>query len=242
MPPTADQILFAHVVDRPEDQIDLGVAALMVGEWEYQGLDVAHYVTVIDQFANRVRSAVKPAPNEAFADIRALNDVLFDKLGFRGNDDDYYDPKNSFLNEVIDRRVGIPITLSVLYIEVARRIGTHLSGIAFPGHFLVRCDRGDEILIIDPFHMGLTLDEEELLRRLRRVTGKDAEIEGGMLQPASKRAILLRMLSNLAGIFQRDGDLGRSLAVLERMRILDRDDAQIERRLVSLRRRAGELN
>ena len=115
---------------------------------------------------------------------------MFDKLGFRGNEDDYYDPRNSFLNEVIDRRVGIPISLSVVYVEVARRLDLDVKGVAFPGHFLVRYDDGaGESLIIDPFHMGLTLDVEDLSARLDGTSGIDAELSPEMLTAASKKQI-----------------------------------------------------
>lgn len=242
MVPTAGQVLFAHVVDRPDDEIDLDVASLLIGEWEYEELDVAHYLSVLDRFAGQVETELATAADEPFADLGAINRVLFDALGFRGNRDEYYDPKNSFLNEVIDRRVGIPITLSVLYMEVGRRVGLDLMGISFPGHFLIRCDRDDDIVILDPFHLGMTLDEADLTERLQSVMGAKAELDPEMLQPAPKRLILRRMLANLASIYRKEGDVLRSIAVLERLQILDPDDAKVAKQLDQLRKRAGELN
>ncbi len=242
MDPTADQVLFAHVVDRPEDEIDLAVAALLIGEWEYDELDVAHYVALIDGFADQVKSALDNQPPGRFVGIRTLNRVLFEKLGFRGNEDEYYDPRNSFLNEVIDRRVGIPITLSVLYMEVGRRVDLDIAGVAFPGHFLVRYEEDGDTLIIDPYHMGLTLDGEDLQQRLEHVAGAGAQLSDELLDPASKREILTRMLSNLTGIYRRDGDVARSIAVLERMQVLQPDDPRVAKELSTLRRRASELN
>jgi regulator of sirC expression with transglutaminase-like and TPR domain len=238
----ADQVMFAHVVDRPDDEVQLDVAALMIGEWEYKGLDVAHYLAQLDSFAERVKQARLEAGETRYAGIRALNRVLFEKLGFRGNEDDYYDPRNSFLNEVIDRRVGIPITLSVLYMEVGRRVGLNIVGVSFPGHFLVRYDDTPGPLLIDPFHMGLTLDSRDLRRLLEKVSGTTAEPSPEMLRPAAKKEILSRMLTNLAAVYRRDGDVMRSIEVLERLQILQPDDHKVKRELEVLRRRASELN
>jgi len=241
--PTPDQVLFAHVVDRPEDEVQLDVAALMVGEWEYEGLDVSHYLALLDGFAEQVTKTLESQEKTRHAGIRALNKVLFDKLGFRGDEDDYYDPRNSFLNEVIDRRVGNPISLSVIYLEVARRLGLDIVGVAFPGHFLVRYDDDDgESLIIDPFHMGLTLDAEDLQARLDGAGGIDTELTPDLLAPASKKQVLTRMLANLANIYRRDGDVYRSIHCLERLKILTPDDYKIEAELGRLRRRESELN
>ncbi len=243
MEPTPDQVLFAHVVDRPEDAIKLDVAALMVGEWEYEGLDVSHYVALLDGFAEQVTKTLESQEKTHHGEIRALNKVLFDKLGFRGNEDDYYDPRNSFLNEVIDRRVGIPISLCVIYIEVARRLDLDVVGVAFPGHFLVRHDDGKgDSLIIDPFHMGLTLDTEDLQARLESASGSDIQFTPELLMPASKKQILMRMLVNLSSIYRRDGDVHRSIHVLERLRILAPDDTKLQAELSRLRRRESELN
>jgi len=238
----ADQVLFAHVVDRPDDEIQLDVAALLVGEWAYPGLDVAHYLALLDRFAEQVvktRDNLEPAP---FYSIRALNQVMFERLGFRGNDDEYYDPRNSFLNEVLDRRVGIPNSLTVIYMEVARRVDLDIVGVAFPGHFLARYDEDGESLIIDPFHMGLSLDAEDLQQRLVQASGPEAELVPALLVPASKKQILRRMLVNLAGIYRNEGDVRSQIAVLERISVLDPDDVRIERELAHLRRRASELN
>jgi regulator of sirC expression with transglutaminase-like and TPR domain len=240
--PNADRVLFAHVVDRPDDSIQLDVAALMIGEWEYNGLDVSHYLALLDRVAEQVVKTLEAQERTRYGAIRALNKVLFEKLGFRGNEDDYYDPRNSFLNEVIDRRVGIPISLSVVYLEVARRVNIGVDGIAFPGHFLVRYDSDDESLIIDPYHMGLTLDRDELQARLAHASGSDAKLTPDLLEPASKKQILFRMLGNLQGIYRRDGDVQRSISVLERMQVLEPDDARVDQELRALQRRAKELN
>ena len=239
---TPDLLLFQHVVGRGDD-FDLLVASLVAVEFEYPGLDVSRYVARVDAFAEMVRSAAG-AGDEAASDgqLVALDRTFFGELGFRGNQDDYYDPKNSFINEVIDRRTGIPISLSVLYIELGRRLGLDLAGLSFPGHFLVRYQAGDELVFIDPFHQGARLDVEALEDRLRRVVGPGAELAEEHLEPASKHHMLTRMLTNLAAIYRRAGDVYRGIAVLERMMILDPANARVDGELKLLRRRAEGLN
>jgi len=239
---TPDLLLFQHVVGRGDD-FDLLVASLVAVEFEYPGLDVSRYVARVDAFAEMVRSAAG-AGDEAASDgqLVALDRTFFGELGFRGNQDDYYDPKNSFINEVIDRRTGIPISLSVLYIELGRRLGLDLAGLSFPGHFLVRYQAGDELVFIDPFHQGARLDVEALEDRLRRVVGPGAELAEEHLEPASKHYMLTRMLTNLAAIYRRAGDVYRGIAVLERMMILDPANARVDGELKLLRRRAEGLN
>ena len=172
----------------------------------------------------------------------AFSDWLFDRLGFTGNADDYYDPRNSFLCEVIDRRVGIPISLSVLYLEVARRVGVLAQGVNFPGHFLVRVAIEDAWLFLDPFSGGRALTPGDLETLLRKTTTPDAVLEPSVIAAASKRQILARMLVNLAGIYGRNGDLPRSLDVLERLALLEPSNPRIARDLESLRERVNGLN
>jgi regulator of sirC expression with transglutaminase-like and TPR domain len=243
MSTAADQVLFAHVVDRPDDEIELDVAALLIGDADQdERVEIDYYLELLDRFADSARDLMTSADLGELAPLRALNQTLFGELGFRGNQDDYYDPRNSYLHQVIERKVGIPITLSVLYIEVARRLGVTINGVGFPGHFLVRYDDPDHTLVLDPFHMGMVLDAEELTTRLQEVVGNSAQLSEDTLRPVTKKRILLRMLANLAGIHHRNGDVIRSVAVLERMHILAPDDAGVERELERLKVRAGELN
>lgn len=235
----AGKVLFAHHASRPDDEIDLAAASLLIAEAEYPGLDVAAYLAMIDDMAEAVRARMTSGVDAVW---HALNHYLFDELGFRGNDDDYYDPKNSFLNEVIDRRVGIPITMSLIYLEVGRRLGMELDGIAFPGHFLVQHRRADGDRLLDPYHKGVVLDTGELEERLRRALGEEAELTAEHLQVASKRQILTRMLNNLRGIYQRCGDVDRELGVLERLAILNPQDGRITDALEALRRRGDDTN
>jgi regulator of sirC expression with transglutaminase-like and TPR domain len=242
---TPDLLLFQHVVGRGDD-FDLLVASLVAVEFEYPDLDVSRYVARVDAFAEKARSAVegRVIADEGSNDgpLVALDRTFFGELGFRGNQDDYYDPKNSFMNEVIERRKGIPISLSVLYIELGRRLGLDLAGLSFPGHFLVRYQAGDELVFIDPFHQGARLDVEALEGRLRRVVGPSAELAEEHLEPASKHHMLTRMLTNLAAIYRRAGDVYRGIAVLERMLVLDPANSRVDGELKLLRRRAEGLN
>src|SRR4029434_9885023 len=146
--------LFIKAVTGPENRLDLARAALLIASEEYPGLDSLRYVEKLEVMAAAVRPAVTTT-NDPTLKIEYLNAYLFEERGFRGNADEYYDPRNSFLNDVVDRRLGIPITLSLLYAEVARRPGVQASGVGFPGHFLVRIEReSSDPLIIDPFNSG----------------------------------------------------------------------------------------
>jgi regulator of sirC expression with transglutaminase-like and TPR domain len=193
----------------------------------------------IDEFAEAAKRRLGAG---RLAELAALNETLFGVLGFRGNFDDYYDPKNSFLNEVIDRRTGIPITMSVLYMGVGRRIGMDLEGLSFPGHFLVRYVHSDAILVLDPFHMGISLSTDEMRTRAERALGSGSELSPRFLEPATPRQIIRRLLINLGNIYRRDGDAIRQLAVVERLAILDPDNNTVRAELEKLRRRAQDLN
>lgn len=237
---TPSQTMFAYIADRPDEDIDLGVAALLIGEWEHDNLDVARYIGIMDELA--VRAGRRMDAGDPLEAIRAINQILFDEQGFRGNQADYYDPRNSFLSAVIDRRTGIPISLSVLYIEVARRMDVAIRGVGFPGHFLVRHDTADGPLIIDPFRLGIRLHREALEEVLHTVAGDKAELTPALLEPVSKHQILLRILNNLALIYRRRGDSRRSLEVLERINILQPKDSRLARELEQLRRRPHDIN
>lgn len=240
--PAAEQILFAHIVQRPDDDVELDVACLLLGEDGGDTVDVAHYLHILDRYADMTRETMAKRDLGEFSAIRALNQTLFGTLGFRGNHDDYYDPRNSFLHQVIDRRTGIPITMTVLYMEVARRIGVTIHGVGFPGHFLARYDEGQETLIIDPFSLGMVIGKDDLESRLRIALGTSAQLSESEIAPSPKSRILLRVLANLAAIHDRNGDALRSLGVLQRMQVLSPDDEGIERELAKARKHALALN
>jgi regulator of sirC expression with transglutaminase-like and TPR domain len=214
-----DQLVrsFAHAALSPDP--DLAIAAFMIARVEYPRLDAGPYLDRLDAFGREASIRVTAAdrtPGSApagvhpdhYARIMALNHYLFDELHFVGNDANYEDPRNSFLNEVLDRRTGIPITLALLYMEVARRAGVQAEGVNFPGHFLLRCPAGrgltgGEDLIIDAFHGGALLSQEDCLDLLRRRVGEDAVLDARSLSRAAKPQILTRMLLNLKRIYVR---------------------------------------
>jgi regulator of sirC expression with transglutaminase-like and TPR domain len=211
---------FRQAVDRPEDQIDLDRAALTMVGCDCPGLDVDSYLAKID----RIASAVKRRSGDdagLYRMIAALNYVLFQELGFRGNRDHYFDAKNSFLNEVIDRKLGIPISLSLLYLEVARRLGLHLDGVGFPGHFLVKISGREEEIIIDPFNAGEIKSRESLDEMLYGLYGGRIAFRAEFLEAVTKKQLLTRMLTNLKAIYWNEGNLAKSLSVVDRLLILD---------------------
>jgi regulator of sirC expression with transglutaminase-like and TPR domain len=226
--------LFAHVCARPEAELDLGEAALLIAEAEYPGLDVARYVRALDDLARGARAAVARTPDTAGEEARLSQIVhyLYEDAGFRGNDEDYYDPRNSFLNEVIDRRTGIPITLAVALTEVCRRAGVAARGVSFPGHFLVRLDTLRGTILVDPFS-GRLLTRDELRALHTRATGEDRDPPPSLLEPATKAQILVRILNNLRSIYENRHDDERLRGVLERVHVLAPSEA--------LRRRIAEL-
>jgi regulator of sirC expression with transglutaminase-like and TPR domain len=210
---------FRQAVDRGEDKIDLGRAALTIALSDYPDLDIAAYLARIDQLAVEVTQ--RCGSGEVYNSIAALNYVLFQQHGFRGNNDDYYDPKNSFLNDVIERKTGIPITLSILYVEVAQRVGLAMDGVGFPGHFLVKHARNGVEIVIDPFQQGDIKSREDLTRMLRGLYGGTVEFRDEYLKPAGKKEILRRMLGNLKGIYAKTNDLVKLLSVLDQAIILE---------------------
>jgi len=225
-------IPFSELVSRRDGEIELARACLHIAEDAYPGLDVDGYVGEIDRFAKRLRARLS---NDAVAEDRviALNEFLFDELGFIGNTDDYYDPRNSYLNEVLDRRTGIPITLAVLYMEIGRRIELPFEGVSFPGHFLVRLPLRGGTLVLDPFSGGVPQSESELRERLKRVIPRGAARGASIaelpldqfLEPASNRQILARVLRNLKGVYREKDKPERMLQVLNRMVIVAPDSA-----------------
>jgi regulator of sirC expression with transglutaminase-like and TPR domain len=239
MEPSPGLSRFAEVVAR--DDFTLDHAALLIGAWEYPQRDLEAYRDMLDGIAKRCTPDVARATS-GIGRARAISDHLFDRLGFCGNEDDYYDPRNTFLSDVIDRRTGIPISLSVVYLEVARRVGVIAQGVNFPGHFIVRVAIEDAWLFLDPFSRGKSLSPVDLETLLRKTTTPTAVLEPSVIAAASKRQIVARMLVNLAGIYGRNGDLPRSLDVLERLAVLEPQNPRIARDLANLRERVDGLN
>ena len=212
-----------EIVAGPEEEIDLAEAALLIAAPEYPSLDVFAYLRRLDETAATLKRRLRGDISSAESVI-ALNHYFFDELGFRGNTVDYYDPRNSFLNEVLDRRLGIPITLSLVYVEFGRRVGLSMHGVAFPGHFLVKCNMRDGVMVLDPYARGVSLSLDDLQQRLGALRGDAApapEMVRQMLAAAGKKGILARMLRNLKGIYLERRDFNRALAATNRIIMLE---------------------
>jgi regulator of sirC expression with transglutaminase-like and TPR domain len=222
MPPC--RFAFARLLRRPDPEINLAEAALLIAKEEYRGLDVAHYLGCLDEMAEAVRARLGTVTDPA-AVATGLSGYLFRDLGFRGNTADYYDPRNSFLNEVLDRRLGIPITLSAMYIEVGRRLGVTIHGVGMPGHFLVKCIMADAELVIDPYNQGAVVTPADCQQLLDRISGGKLSFEPRFMACVGTRQILTRMLNNLKAIYVNRQDYGKALGVVERLLLLDPDSA-----------------
>jgi regulator of sirC expression with transglutaminase-like and TPR domain len=214
--PNANTVRFHEATNRPDEEIDLAQAALLIAKNAYQDLDVARYLGRIDHLAEEVSARLPESPGDSER-ILSLNRYLFEEQRFAPNLENYYDPRNSFLNDVLERRLGIPITLSIVYIEVGRRIGLSLQGVSFPGHFLVKCTRKEGVVILDPYRGGMSLTLSDLQQRLRESLGSEVsrEIVAGMLVSAKNKDILARMLRNLKAIYLEQRDHDRALSLMD---------------------------
>jgi regulator of sirC expression with transglutaminase-like and TPR domain len=185
---------------------ELAPAALAIARVEYPSLNPAPYVAALDRMGREAAARMQEMGDDS---VRAFNEYLYDEQGFAGNRERYDDPRNSFINEVLDRRIGIPISLAVVYLEVARRAGLHVDGVNFPGHFLLRTrdavatDARSEVVIIDPFHGGAKLSEYDCRQLLRQHVGDEAAFDTALLAPATRHEIVVRMLVNLKRLYVR---------------------------------------
>lgn len=213
--------MFRRQIARPDSELNLALCALLIAAEEYPDLDIEGYLAQLDTFAADVRDRLEDQGVPAA--LAALNRYLFDDLGFDGNAEDYYDPANSYLNEVLERRTGVPIALSIVYLEVGWRLGLPLAGVGLPGHFVVSCTGPEGTVYIDPFHGGTLLDEAGCIELMRRAVGNRLRFRREFLLPVSKRQILSRLLGNLKVVYQQQQDVDRTLAVLDRMLELDPD-------------------
>jgi regulator of sirC expression with transglutaminase-like and TPR domain len=205
---------FSRLVAGPDREVPLAEAALLVASEEYPELDVGAYLARLDAMGRAVRERVARGASTPDR-VEALSEHLFGRLGFKGNGDDYYDPRNSYLNEVLDRRTGIPITLSIVYLEMARWAGLGACGVGLPGHFIVRVAdrRGD--LLVDPYHGGVRLTAADCQERLDRIFGGRLKVEPEMLAACPRKQMLARVLRNLKAIYLKREDHARALTVAE---------------------------
>ena len=221
--------LFHELVSVADDAIDLAEAALAIAQEEYPTLDRAQYLLALDDLGEAARPRVA-RESTVLGVANALSHLLFEEQQFRGNAEDYYDPRNSYLNDVLSRRLGIPITLGLVYIETARRAGVDAEGVGMPGHVIVRVRAHGETALVDPFHGGTLLTEDDCLALVSASTGYTGPFEPSFLEPMSKRDFLARMLNNLKQVYLNERDYPRALAAVERLVLLHPDDPH-ERRL-----------
>ncbi|PYP89970.1 MAG: hypothetical protein DMF61_01850 [Blastocatellia bacterium AA13] len=211
---------FSEVVLRQDDEINLAEAALFIAAEEYPNLVVAEYLDKLAGFAEMVRRQLTDEMNSV-AIIDAINEVVFGELHFRGNMESYYDPRNSFLNQVIDCRRGIPITLSVIYLDIARRIEVPMSPVGLPGHFLIKHQDETGDLYVDPFNGGRVMIEPDVAELLSRVTGDRVTLTREHLAPATNKQVLTRILANLYRVYAQSMDYGRAVSTLDRMLLIE---------------------
>ena len=196
---------------------DLASAALAIARVEYPSLNPGPYVATLDRMGEEAAARLHHMGDDS---LRAFNEYLYDEQGFTGNRDRYDDPRNSFINEVLDRRTGIPISLAVVYLEVARRAGLQVDGVNFPGHFLLRArdatssDARSDMVIIDPFHGGARLSEYDCRQLLRQHVGDEAAFDTTLLAPATRHDIVVRILGISALTSMRSFPQARSLELM----------------------------
>lgn len=209
---------------------DLVEGALLIAQQEYPQLDPSVYRRRLDEMKKETAQTISKrgaAATQEVAEIERierLNELFYERWGFRGNQENYYDPRNSFLNDVLDRRTGIPITLSVVYAEVARGAGLNLSGISMPGHFLLGLANRDD-LFIDVFNKGALLTRKDCAARMRELR-PEIQFRPEYLVPVSPRQILSRMLNNLLGIYVDDAKFAKALQMAEMLVCLDADSVE----------------
>ncbi|MDX2231263.1 MAG: tetratricopeptide repeat protein [Leptolyngbyaceae cyanobacterium bins.349] len=211
--------LFTQEIQQLDEQINLERAALYIAQEEYPELDVEAYLNGLDTMAADVVEQL-PAEQYPMKILRTINHYLFEDLGFRGNREEYYDPRNSFLNDVIDRRTGIPITLSLVYLAIAERIGFPMIGVNMPGHFLIRPAVAEMDVFVDPFHQGEILFPQDCVDLLSQVFDRPVELRPEYVESVGQRQFLGRLLSNLKVIYINQKEFLKALAALDRILLL----------------------
>ncbi|VEP13587.1 conserved hypothetical protein [Hyella patelloides LEGE 07179] len=205
---------FAAEVNNKNQTIDLARASLYYAQAEYPNIDINEYLNRLDEIAQEI-AANLPLERYPLQVIKTINHYLFDRLDFRGNSQDYYNPDNSYLNKVIDRFTGIPITLAVIYLEIAKRVDFPMIGIGMPGHFLIRPDFEDAGIFVDAFNQGEILFEQDCEAKLSQLYQQPVKLEPHFLNPVNNHQILARMLINLKHIYLRHRQLDKVLDIVE---------------------------
>jgi regulator of sirC expression with transglutaminase-like and TPR domain len=214
---------FARAVESPEPALDLARAALLVAAESDPNVDIDHEMHTLDSWAAELRGRLDPGWNN-LQKLARLRNYVFEELGFRGDSQDYFSPSNSLLHEVMERRLGVPLTLSIIFMELGWRIGIPFEGVGFPGHFLVRLKGEPRDLVLDPFNHARTMHEDDCRRLLDEVTGGRIAFDGQLLASVTKRDIIIRLLRNLKGAYLRAHQDEEALAAVERLLLIDPSD------------------
>lgn len=232
---------FQQLVTLPDGAIPLAEAALLMACEEYPQLTISPYLDQLDAIAAKVKDTLRESdtPMEI---ARKISVILFGELGFRGNTEDYYDPRNSFFNDVLERRIGIPITLSAVYMEIARRLPFPVSGVGMPGHFLVKYSDRSLEFFLDPYNGGEILSHQDCEEKLKQLYGDSLEFSEQLLDAVTHRQILARMLNNLKSIYLKGHTYDKGLAIVDMMVLVDPNDPEQyrDRGLLRLRLRQFE--
>lgn len=216
---------FVQMVSRPDEALELARVALLVAAESDLDVDVDGELRQLDGWAEELKSRITPDLNN-LQRLARLRSFVFDDLGFRGDRRDYYSPSNSLLHQVMKRRRGIPLTLSIVFMELGWRIGIPFEGVAFPGHFLVRLPGEPRDLLLDPYKRGMMVHEEDCRQMLLESTGGRLSYDPALTASVGKRDMIVRLLHNLKGAYLRAGDDAQALAAVERLLVLAPDDAE----------------
>jgi regulator of sirC expression with transglutaminase-like and TPR domain len=214
---------FERLVKRPEASFDLARAALLIAAESNPNVDVDQSLHTLDSWAEELRRRIDPEWNN-LQKLARLRNFVFEDLHFRGDQEDYYSPSNSMLNEVMERRLGIPITLSIVFMELGWRLGIPFEGVGFPGRFLVRLTGEPRDLLLDPYRDGMSVHEEDCHRMLREISGGKISLRDEHLSSVSKHDMIVRLLLNLKGAYLRAEDDEGALAAVDRLLVLRPDD------------------
>lgn len=239
--------VFAELLSRDDEEIPLDRAAFLIAATEYPDLNVEAGIRTLDGYGRLLRARLAGL-EEPEQQARVLAELLHDELGFTGNAESYYDARNSYLNDVLERRLGIPISLSAVYLEVGRRAWLPLEGVGMPGHFMIRLRHPTRPLLLDTFEGGRVVSEDECAARLRSLYGREVRFQPEMLAAVGQRAILFRMLANLKGLYANQGDWARVVRTIDLMLVTEpgasseyRDRGAAHLRSGSLRRARADF-
>jgi regulator of sirC expression with transglutaminase-like and TPR domain len=223
--PESIRLTFERVMSQPEPALNLARAALLVAVEADPAVDVEQEMRTLDDWGHELSTRIDPQWNN-LQKLARLRNYLFDDLGFRGDAKDYYNPSNSLLHEVMRRRRGVPLTLSILFMELGWRVGIPFEGVAFPGHFLVRLSGEPGDLLLDPFQHGVSVHEDDCQRMLLEATGGRVDFDPRLTASVGKRDMIVRLLHNLKGAYLRASDDLGALGAVERLLLLSPDDPE----------------